>query len=78
MAIIKPGKNDLWFRIQRRINPDREEELFCANKGIFSDESELGFTKHEARLTALKNHPFYQKYNGNKIREIRKEEPFWF
>ena len=77
MAIIKPYKNDLWFRLPRPSNPDLDDVCF-GRKGHFSPESDIAFRLHEKRITKLKNLPYYAHLNGTRIKEIRKEEKFWY
>ncbi len=77
--LIKLYKNDLWFRIppKVKVSPDFQDVYFC-KKGEFSPESDIAFNRHINRLIGFTNNPYYQKMNGNRIKAIRADEPFWY
>lgn len=83
MAIIKPfGKNigeDLWFHItQRRAGDVDLMDKYFGIKGEFSPFIDIAFNKHIKRLDSLSHSTFFNKFNGRKIKEIRKVEKFWY
>ena len=77
--LIKPFGNDLWFKLTqpRKGDCDRVDKYFGVF-GEFSPNSDIAFDKHCNRLNRFTYSPFYLKFNGNKIKEIRKQEPLWY
>jgi len=76
--LIKPFKNDLWFRIPKPHNPDRDFLLFSHNQAEFSERTEEAFDKHINRIRHLVSLPYYQKLNGKRIKFIRNNEGLWY
>lgn len=76
--IIKPYKNDLWFKLPHLSRvPDLEDRYF-ARKGEFSPESDAAFNKHINRLEKLNHNSYYKSLNGSRIKEIRRQEALWY
>lgn len=76
--VIKPYNLDLWFRLPFPHNPDKDILNFIYNKADFSLKTEEAFDKHCNWLDRLAHLPFFLRLNGNRLKEIRKNENLWY
>jgi hypothetical protein len=79
--LIKPYRSkgqDIWFHIkQPRIGDVDMADRWFGVKGEFSPSSDIAFKKHIDKLNGLAHSPFFNRYNGQKIKKILEFERLW-
>lgn len=76
--IIKLAKNESWFKVPKRHNPDIDILAWQYGQKEFSVVNDESFDRHIHRLEDLNRRPYFKNFNGTRVKEILKNEPYWY